>query len=158
MGLVVRHALVSDTSAACDLVRRSIAELCSPDHRNDEPTVAEWLANKTPENFTSWITSSRHVALIAELDNVIAGFALLNRRGSIALLYVAPQFRFRGVSKALLDCMEKQAIALGLTELKVESSATALSFYERCGYVPAGDIVDGFGITHAYPLLKSIAL
>lgn len=156
MGIAIRRAVPSDTAAACELVRSSIAELCVVDHRGDESTIIEWLANKTTENFAGWISSSRHVALVAESADAIAGFVLLNRNGTIALLYVAPQFRFRGVSKALLASVEEHAVALGVAELKLESSATALSFYERCGYSRAAETVQGFGVTHAYPLSKSL--
>jgi len=32
-------------------MRRSIAELCVADHRNDEAILSRWLGNKTPEVF-----------------------------------------------------------------------------------------------------------
>jgi len=90
VSIAVRGAIPSDAPAACELVRRSITELCGEDHHGDEPTIRDWLANKTPENFDAWISSPRHVALVAESRGLLAGFALLNRSGSIALLYVAP--------------------------------------------------------------------
>lgn len=31
------------------ILRRSITELCLPDHKNDAGEVAAWAANKTPE-------------------------------------------------------------------------------------------------------------
>ena len=158
MNIAVRRAVPADTAAACELVRNSITQLCAIDHRDDESTISAWLANKTPDNFASWISSPRDMAVVAEKAGVIAGFGLLSRNGTIALLYVAPQFRFGGVSKAMLASLEEHAIALGITELKLESSATALSFYERCGYLRIGDTVPGFGVTRAYPLSKTLAL
>jgi GNAT superfamily N-acetyltransferase len=157
MAVAARRAEVSDAATACDLIRNSITELCILDHRGDETTIAAWLANKTCENLASWISSPRHVAVVAEMDGVVAGFGLLNLNGTIALLYVAPQYRFRGVSKALLVSLEEHAVALGITVLTLESSATALSFYEGCGYLCTGDTVQGFGVTRAYPLSKTLA-
>jgi len=44
-----------DAPAACQVMRRSIAELCVADHQNDEAILTRWLGNKTPEIFASWI-------------------------------------------------------------------------------------------------------
>lgn len=154
--IAIRIAVPADAAAACDLVRGSISELCTADHGGDGSTIEAWLANKTPDNFRAWLSSPRHVAIVAEAGGDLAGFALLNRDGRIALLYVAPQVRFRGVSKALLASLEERARALGLEELTLESSLTALSFYERCGYWRSGEPVPGFGATRAYPLRKSL--
>ena len=155
--LLLRRATPADVALVCGLVRRSIVDLCAADHRGDESTIAAWLANKTPDRFASWISSPRHVAIVAERADCVVGFALLNAAGTIVLLYVAPEYRFSGVSKAMLASLEEHAAALGIAELKLDSSVTALSFYERCGYSRAGEAVQGFGVTHAYPLSKRLA-
>jgi GNAT superfamily N-acetyltransferase len=157
VNVVIRGAVPADVADACNLVRRSITELCAADHQGDEATIAAWLANKTEGNFAAWICSPRHVAMVAERAGVIVGFALLNRDGTIALLYVAPEARFTGVSKAMLAVLEEHAVASRIAELKLESSVTALSFYESCGYSQVGGTVRGFGVTRAYPLCKRIA-
>lgn len=36
----IRDAILDDAPAACDVLRRSIAELCVADHRND-PAILE---------------------------------------------------------------------------------------------------------------------
>jgi GNAT superfamily N-acetyltransferase len=155
--VVIRDAVPADVAAACNLVRRSITELCAADHKGDETTIAAWLANKTEGNFAAWICSPGRVAIVAERAGAIVGFALLNRDGTIALLYVAPEAQFTGVSKAMLAVLEEYAVASRITELKLESSVTALSFYESCGYSQVGGTAQGFGVTRAYPLCKRIA-
>jgi hypothetical protein len=45
----VRDAVREDAPAACEVIRRSISELCEADHRNDPEILKRWLANKTPE-------------------------------------------------------------------------------------------------------------
>jgi GNAT superfamily N-acetyltransferase len=157
MAVAARRAEGSDAATACDPVRNSIIELCILDHCGDETTIAARLSNKTCENLASWISSPRHVAVVAEMDGTVAGFGLLDLNGTIALFYVAPQYRFRGVSKALLVSLEERAVALGITVLALESSATALSFYEGCGYLRTGDTVQGFVVTRAYPLFRTLA-
>jgi hypothetical protein len=51
----IRDAIPEDASAACQVMRRSITELCVPDHRNDPMILERWLSNKTAEIFRSWI-------------------------------------------------------------------------------------------------------
>lgn len=152
----VRPAKLSDAPEACELVRRSITELCVEDHRGDVATLAEWLANKTPARFQEWILSDRHVALAAESEPGLVGFGLLNVSGYIALLYVHPEARFRGVSKALLSGLEQESRRLGICELKLESSLTALRFYQRAGYSPTGECTKGFGCTQCHPMSKML--
>lgn len=157
MNRAIRRAVLSDAAAACAVVRRSITELCYDDHRGDPTSLASWLANKTPNNFERWIGSSEHVALVAERDNELVGFALLSLGGSIVLLYVSPDARFTGVSKLLLSGLERAAIAANIKELKLESSATALRFYEGRGYASTGPPFKAFGSTMGYPMSRQMS-
>src|SRR4051812_2354447 len=108
----IRLAESEDAHNACDVLRRSITELCELDHHGDKAFLARWLANKTPENVRRWILSS-HV-FIAEEDGRTLGVCALSFRGQIMLNYVAPEARFTGVSKALLAEMESKAQSIGL--------------------------------------------
>ena len=157
MLLTIRRAVASDIHGACDVVRRSITELCVEDHQDDGPTLTAWLANKTEANFTRWIDSDHLIAFVAEKAGNVVGFSLLDRGGSIALLYVSPDARFQGVSKALLAAMEDAALSAGVRTLTLDSTGTARQFYARSGYVPAGDAKKGFGRSTCYPMSKQIA-
>jgi GNAT superfamily N-acetyltransferase len=55
--------------------------------------------------------------------------------GQITLNYVSPDARFRGVSKALMLRLEARARTLGLTECALETTQTALRFYQSLGYI-----------------------
>jgi GNAT superfamily N-acetyltransferase len=100
---------------------------------------------------------SRRVAVAAEQSGRVVGFGLLSRAGFIDLLYVVPEARFQGASKALLAAMEDAARSLGVERLNLNSSARAKRFYERAGYATAGEPKQGFGITTCYPLSKQLA-
>src|SRR5215472_8010317 len=63
------------------------------------------------------------------------GVAAMNDAGKFALNYVSPHARFRGVSKALVQRLEARARTLGLGECVLETTQTALRFYERLGYI-----------------------
>ncbi|NOT28549.1 MAG: GNAT family N-acetyltransferase [Acidobacteria bacterium] len=156
---IVRSARAGDASAACEVVRRSISELCGDDHHGDGDVVARWLANKTAVNCESWIRSEHNVALVAERESVIVGFGLMNVvEASIRMLYVAPEVRFQGVSKALLHRLEAEARQRRIAELRLESTATAQRLYASCGYVSDGDGAPASGlIARSYQMRKRIS-
>jgi GNAT superfamily N-acetyltransferase len=156
MSCVTRRAVLTDAPAACDLVRRSIIELCHADHGGDHATLTQWLANKTRDEFERWIGSQRHVAIVAERDGVVVGFGLLNLDGRISLLYISPDARFSGVSKSLLATLEQEALAAGLQRLELESTTTSLRFYTDSGYTPSACSKRGFGVTTCQPLSREL--
>ena len=39
----IRDAMPDDAIAGCDVLKRSIAELCIADHKNDPAILARWL-------------------------------------------------------------------------------------------------------------------
>lgn len=130
--MIVRQARLSDAGAACDVLRRSIIELCGSDHGNLRTKLDAWLANKTPENMASWIVGSQIV--VAEEEGRLIGVGGMTNTGYITLNYVAPDVRFRGVSKALLSALEIKAAEIGCTSCTLESTKTAEQFYRSRGY------------------------
>lgn len=153
----IRRATEADAPGACEAVRRSIAELCTADHRGDQATLTAWLSNKTPQNVASWIASPRNVAAVAEATVGIVGFGLLCQPGVLALLYVSPVVRFHGVSTGLLAFLEVEARGLGMSEIRLESTATAREFYARRGFSDAGEPSRSFGAVLSYPMRKGVA-
>ena len=109
----IRAATLEDAAAACQVMRRSIAELCVADHRNDEAILTRWLDNKTPEIFATWIgRPDNSLFVAAEGDDILAVGSVTNA-GEITLNYVSPDARFRGVSRALLGALEARAVERG---------------------------------------------
>ncbi len=131
-------------------------ELCTEDHRGDPKVLTWWLENKTAANFEARIASDRNVALVAEREGQIVGIGLMDRSGFIALLYVSPDARFCGASKALLAALEEEALAAGVREMKLESTNTALRFYTDAGYSPDGDPRREPCGTYCHPMTRRI--
>ena len=157
MAFSIRPARLDDATRACQVVRRSIAELCVDDHRNDPATLYAWLANKIPSNFERWMVPDHHIMLVAAADDgSLVGVGLLSRQGVVALLYVAPEARFRGVSRALLSALEGEARAAGIGELRLESTRTARQFYLGAGYEERDEPSAGIGVTVHYPMAKQL--
>jgi Acetyltransferase (GNAT) family. len=156
MTLVIRDALPDDAAAACDVMRRSIAELCITDHRDDPAILKGWLANKQPDIVASWIARSENSVLVAVDDGMIVAVGLITDAGEIQLNYVSPDARFRGVSRALVEAMEARAIERGNLRCHLVSTETARRFYLSAGYVEDGPPQRRFGTTSSYPMSKQL--
>jgi hypothetical protein len=97
----IRGATTSDAVQICKAIRASITTLCSADHQGDPNILEQWLANKTPENVTQWLSNANNINLVAvECDAVVAA-GCVTRAGAILLNYVAPAARFRGAARCL---------------------------------------------------------
>ncbi len=144
--IAIRQAKEDDVPAACMLMRRSIGELCMADHHNIPAIVEGMLINKTPENMHAWIVTPGSFIFVAEAGVVMAGVGGLTGDGEISLLYVAPEFRFQGVSTALLGALEDKARSLGLPNCALVSSDTAQRFFSARGYQAYDTDEDDFGM------------
>ena len=150
----VRPAEIADADAAIGVIRRSIQQLCELDHNNDPATLSMWLANKTSDNMRRWIAD--HTVLVAVEGGRIAGVASVRADGHVLLNYVAPEARFRGASKHLMQAIEAWGASRGLEWLTLDSSATALRFYLANGWTVAGPPQPGFGVTTRNPMRKAV--
>jgi Acetyltransferase (GNAT) domain len=103
----VRPAQIADAERAIGVVRQSIQELCEPDHKSDRATLSMWLGNKTADNMRQWITA--HTVLVAVAGERITGVAAVRADGEVFLNYVAPEVRFQGTSKCLMQAIEAWA-------------------------------------------------
>src|ERR1700687_1452452 len=69
----IRDAVAEDAPAACQVLRRSIVELCVADRGNDPTIMMRWLSNKTPDIVASWIASPENSLLVAAERGTILG-------------------------------------------------------------------------------------
>jgi len=139
------------------VLKRSIAELCEDDHRNDPSILARWLGNKTHENFRAWVKEPDNSVLVAVENNEILAVGSVTDAGTIGLNYVSPDARFQGVSRALLQALEARAVERGNGRCNLTSTETARRFYLSNGYVETGLPVGGFGTSSGYPMTKILA-
>jgi GNAT superfamily N-acetyltransferase len=153
----IRDAVLADALAACEVLRRSITELCVTDHRNDPAILERWLANKTPEIVPSWIAQPASSMLVAVEGGIIRAVGAVTDMGEITLNYVSPDARFRGVSRAMLGALEARAAERGNTRCTLISTETARRFYRAAGYVEDGPPQGKFGTAGSYPMSKPLA-
>jgi hypothetical protein len=143
----VRNATSDDGPAACEVMRRSIAELCVADHRNDPAILARWLSNKTPEIFCEWIRRGNSLMVAVKHERILA-VGCVTDAGEITLNYVSP--------KSLLEALERRAIELGNKRFQLESTETARRFYLARGYIERGPAGRKFGTSSGYPMSKIV--
>lgn len=154
--LEIRDATPDDALAGCTVLRRSIAELCDADHRNDPTILARWLENKTVENFVAWIEQADNSLLVAVEGGRILAVGSVTDAGTIGLNYVSPDARFRGVSRALLRALEARAVERGNRRCALTSTETARRFYRSNGYVESGPPSGAFGASSGRPMTKPL--
>jgi len=150
----VRDAIEADAQQACEVMQRSIRELCGADHCGDRDVLARWLANKRPDVFTSWIGQAGNSLMVAVEQSAVLAVGAVTDAGEITLNYVSPDARFRGVSRALLGALENRAAERGNRRCTLTSTATARRFYLANGYEQAGAARHNFGTTSGFPMQK----
>jgi GNAT superfamily N-acetyltransferase len=152
----IRDAVAEDAPAACQVLRRSITELCVADHANDPAILQRWLSNKTPEIVASWIASPDNSLLVAVEYGVILAVGAVTNAGEVSANYVSPDARFRGVSRALLGALEAKAIERGNVRCSLTSTETARRFYLANGYVEDAVLPGKFGTRGSYAMSKPL--
>jgi GNAT superfamily N-acetyltransferase len=153
----IRDALPEDAPAACEVIRRSISELCAADHLNDPVILGRWLANKTPEIVASWISRPSNSVLVAVENSTILAVGSVTDTGEITLNYVSPDARFRGASRAMLVALETRARDRGNRRCTLFSTETARRLYRTAGYIEVGPAQHKLGTTSSYPMSKQLA-
>ncbi|MBQ4824357.1 GNAT family N-acetyltransferase [Leisingera sp. HS039] len=135
--LEIRRANVFDVFAMSRVLIASIRDLCQADHGSDAARIADWTANKTPEQVRGWIAGPGCYWL-AEHGGEAAAVGGLSPDGSISLLYVAPAAAGRGTDAVMLAYLEAELLQSGHAEGRLDATRTALDFYRRHGWRTAG--------------------
>ena len=110
-----------------------------------------------PEIIAGWIARTDNSVLVAvDDDDSILAVGSVTDAGEITLIYVSPQARFRGVSRALLAALEARAAERGNTLCRLYSTETAHRFYLANGYADEGELIRKFGMNSGYSMSKRI--
>ena len=160
MTVEVAKAARSDALQVCEVLRRSILEVCGPDYTQIDGFVENWLDNKTPETIAKWIEAPETYFVVARVstEERIAGVGCVSRHGEILLCYAVPEYIGKGIGRAMLASLEQQAKNWGNTEFTVLSTVTARTFYARQGYVETGLPVKEHGIEIEILMVKNNVL
>ncbi|MDH5546053.1 MAG: GNAT family N-acetyltransferase [Gammaproteobacteria bacterium] len=151
----IRAAGIEDAEFMCQLLIRSITQLCAEDHHHNAEILNTWLAGKTKENMVAWIAKRQIHTVVAYTQNQLAGVASIENSGFIHLCYVAPEWIGKGIGHQLFKHLEAWSVAQNISELSLTSTATAKQFYQNHGMVFTGTRTNCFG-TVGYPMKKML--
>jgi putative acetyltransferase len=105
----------------------------------------------TPEQIAAWAGSDRHdvsgwdlrrrqaSTSVAEIDGAVVGFADLVPDGLVDMLFVDPVAGRRGVARALLTTVMRDARLRGMPELRTMASRSAQPVFANLGFTVVAD-------------------
>ena len=155
MSVRVRQAVARDAAACCEVLRRSIRELCAADYAEVPGFVDTWLENKTPEQVKRWIESPYTYCAVSLREDATVGFGAISNQAEVLLCYVVPEVKGAGVGYQLLSHLEAWGRDEGHRRFSTVSTVTARAFYERQGYRLAGEPVYVGETVVEYPMVKA---
>ena len=130
--LGLRPYLPADAPLLREIFRDSIEELTADDYTAAQQEAWASVADDVAD-FGKRL--SRQLTLVATMEGSPVGFAALEGRDKIGMLYVHPAAVGQGIGAMLIDALEKLAGSRGAPKLTVDASDSARSFFEKRGYV-----------------------
>ena len=136
---MIRRATPEDALAIATLYLHTVKKITSRDYA---PAQIEAWAGATPDEEKWRKRQTNRTTFVDEHNGTIRGFAELEDNGHIGAVYVHADCQGQGIASALLDEIERQAVARGVTCLSTEASITALPFFAKRGFetVAAQDV------------------
>ena len=129
--LALRPFLPEDADLLAEIFRESVTELTGDDY--SEAQQAAWAA-RADDAVEFGKKLAGQLTLIVTLEGSPVGFASLEGKEKIGMLYVHPAAAGQGAAALLVDALEKLAGGRGAAKLSVDASDTAYGFFLRRGY------------------------
>jgi len=132
VAITIRAHAPEDCDTLATIYRRSIREVAAKDYTPEQ--IIAWAPDILDmEKFAAKLVS--RPTFVAEICGVVAGFTDLEPDGHIDLFFMNPDFKRRGVARALLEHVIALARQQKMPRLYAEVSRTALTFFEMYGFV-----------------------
>jgi putative acetyltransferase len=128
----LRPFLPADTPVLAAIFAAAVEELTGDDY--NEAQQEAWAAIADDEEAFGKKLASE-LTLIATVQGAPVGFASLEGKDHVDMLYVHPGAAGQGVASMLLDALEKLAGSRGAKSLTVDASDNAQTFFAKRGYV-----------------------
>ena len=126
----IRKATKSDAGIAWEIRNAAINSQCKGHYPAKD--LALWTSGEPPDDFVDMVANSFYTAV---LENQVIGTGMIDLdTGKIDAIFVHPNHMGAGVGKQILLHLEQIAIEAGLTQLKLDSTLNASSFYRAYGF------------------------
>ena len=129
--ITLRRYGPDDLEAVIDIFYQAVRRVAARDYTPEQ--IATWAPDEIDRPGWAEVRAAKPT-WIAELEGRAVGFSDLEPDGHIDMMFVHADFQRRGVARALLTEVERQAHAAGLRRLYTEASITARPFFERHGF------------------------
>ncbi len=96
-------------------------------------------------------SEQQHFGIIGQENALIACVSAKEISGKhckLRQMAVAEKFQGKGIGAELVSRVERELIAQGVREISLHARESAIRFYEKLGYVCAGELFDEVGISH----------
>jgi putative acetyltransferase len=144
----IRPYTPTDAAPLTALYRASVHGIASRDYTPQQ--IRAWAPDFIDEAAFGRKCASK-ATWVAEIEGRVAGFSDLEPDGHVDMLFVHPDFQRRGVARALLEHIEKEARHIGQSRLYAEASITARPVFEAMGFrviTPQTVVVRGQSMTN----------
>lgn len=130
-GLVIRRYKAADAGDTWRVFQAAVHGTASHDYTREQ--IRAWAPLAVDEARWQRRRSASHTYL-ARLDGAVVGFSDFTDDGLLDMLFVHPDAGGRGVARALVTHVLREAAAAGHHRLQVHASLTARPAFERFGF------------------------
>jgi putative acetyltransferase len=137
--LEIRTAEIEDSGNISSLLRETFKELNSKDYPQEH--IDAWVKFDSPERVREKIENyDLRNFLAIENDEIVGFMSVSTKKAILSSLYVKPEKAGRGLGSSLLQFAEDLSKQSGKTEMTLNSSLTAVEFYEKKDYKKVQEI------------------
>ncbi|MHB1485772.1 MAG: GNAT family N-acetyltransferase [Saccharofermentanales bacterium] len=130
--MIIRKYESADCAVLAKLFYDTVHSVNSKDYTKEQIDV--WATGII--DLDKWNNSYlEHNTLVAERDGIIVGFADMDKKGYINMLYVHKDYQGQGIATALINKLERNAREENVICFETYASITAKPFFEKLGYI-----------------------
>lgn len=136
--MLIRKATIADDQSVFDIRIAAINSQCIGYYAPGD--LEKWTAGTMSAHFVKMVEDLGYVATVKD---VVVGTGMIDLgSGQIEAIFVQPLLMGCGIGRRMMSYLEYLAIAAGLTQLRLDSTLNAASFYRGVGFV--GDTVSKY--------------
>ena len=129
---MIRLYTPADREAVIRLFTQTVHTVGSDYYSPDE--VEAWAPSLPDVQSWSHFLDERHTLVMDSKDGITGFGSLSADGGTVEMLFTHHAHQSEGVGSAILEALEKEAIQRGNNTVRLTTSATAWSFYQKRGY------------------------